>query len=309
MTTTIRRWQDSDFYLSSAGTTNVREQLIKLQSIGKLVRALSDASTVDTNGDKLQDRLLGLSLGDLTQRHKWRVLYDNLNDRFLVQYNTGTDAAKVWVEQLRIDASGNLTTTGTLTIASSTTTNGGIRLGGDLDANGFYLKNVGQVRTGDLIADRSTNLNGTDTKIRGTKFFDISYNENGGNQLISAATLTDVTSLTALTLPNTAAPITSRKFLVSFDIQLSNTAGSENFVFATLYNGPNGTKSDTAIYISSQTMPASGSFGCSFRGQVRFTPAAANRTKLGLAIQSAGTSTLLGSAAGARCTMTIQEVP
>lgn len=146
MTTAIRRWQDSDFYLSGAGTANVREQLIKLQSIGKLVRALSDASTVDTNGDKLQDRLLGLSLGDLNQRHKWRVLYDNLNDLFLVQRNTGTDAAKVWSERFRIDATGNVTTTGSLS-ATSVTLSSGLTLGGDLDVNDFYIKSAADIQT------------------------------------------------------------------------------------------------------------------------------------------------------------------
>lgn len=152
MTTAIRRWQDSDFYLSSASTTNVREQLIKLQSIGKLVRALSDASTVDTNGDKLQDRLLGVSLGDLNQRHKYRILYDNLNDRFLVQRNSGTDAAKVWVELLRIDSSGNVTTTGSLsatTIATRVTDDdtAGLVLSSDLDMNDFYIKNAQDIQT------------------------------------------------------------------------------------------------------------------------------------------------------------------
>lgn len=150
MTTAIRTWADSDFYLSSAGTTNVREQIIKLQSIGKLVRTLSDASTVDTNGDKLQDRLLGLSLGDLNQRHKYRVLYDNANDRFLVQRNSGTDASKVWVELLRIDSNGNLTTTGSLSIASSATTSGGVELGGDLDVNDFYIRNAEDIFTQDM---------------------------------------------------------------------------------------------------------------------------------------------------------------
>ncbi len=148
MTTVIRRWQDSDFYLSSAGTANVREQIIKLQSIGKLVRALSDASTVDTNGDKLQDRLLGLSLGDLNQRHKWRVLYDNLNDLFLVQRNTGTDAAKVWSERFRIDATGNVTTTGSLSATAVTVRNvAGLVLGGDLDVNDFYIRSAADIQT------------------------------------------------------------------------------------------------------------------------------------------------------------------
>jgi hypothetical protein len=165
VTTAIRTWADSDFYLSSAGTTNVREQIIKLQSIGKLVRALSDASTVDTNGDKLQDRLLGLSLGDLTQRHKYRVLYDNLNDRFLVQRNSGTDSSKVWVELLRIDNAGNVTTTGSLSTDALTTTAGGVTLGGTLDANDYYLrnldKNVGEFRTDSLRVHGASTLRAT----------------------------------------------------------------------------------------------------------------------------------------------------
>lgn len=146
MSTLIRTWPDSLFYLSRAGSANVLEQIKKTQLAAELLRVLSDASTVDTNGDKLQDRLLGLSLGDLTQRHKWRVLYDNVNDRFLVQRNTGTDASKVWVERFRIDASGNVTTTGDL-LTEAVTTGGKLTLGGDLDANGFYFRNVDDIQT------------------------------------------------------------------------------------------------------------------------------------------------------------------
>lgn len=148
MTTSIRTWPDSLFYLSRAGTANVLEQIKKTQLAAELLRVLSDASTVDTNGDKLQDRLLGTSYGDLNQRHKWRVLYDNTNDRLLVQRNTGTDASKVWSERFRIDASGNVTTTGTLSATAVTVREvEGLTLGGDLDMNGFYIRNAEDIQT------------------------------------------------------------------------------------------------------------------------------------------------------------------
>jgi hypothetical protein len=150
MTEIIRSWPDSGFYISSAGTQNALEQFTKLQTIAKLGRALSDASTVDTNGDKLQDVLTGLSLGNLTQRHKWRVLYDTTNDRFLVQRNTGTDAAKVWAERFRIDASGNVTVTGTVSTTGITITSSGLTLTGDLDVNDFYVRNAEDIFTNDL---------------------------------------------------------------------------------------------------------------------------------------------------------------
>lgn len=147
MTTVIRTWADSDFYIDSSDGADLLEQFMKLQRIAKLVRSGSDASTVDTNGDKLQDILQGVSLGDLTTRHKWRVLYDNLNDRFLIQRNSGTDASKVWVEQARLDASGNLTVTGSMSTDSLTTTAGGVTLGGDLNVNDFYIRNADDIQT------------------------------------------------------------------------------------------------------------------------------------------------------------------
>ena len=164
MTEEIRKHADSLFYTSAASTANVREQLIKLQQSAKLIRALSDASTVNTNGDKLQDILTGLSFGNSTQRHKYRALYDTTNDRYIIQRNSGTDASKTWVELLRIDSSGNVTTTGTLSTDSLTTTAGGVTLGGNLDANGFYVRNVdkyvGLVRTDSLLVHGTATFDG-----------------------------------------------------------------------------------------------------------------------------------------------------
>lgn len=167
MSEQIRSWQDALFYFSAASTANLREQLIKLQQASKLLRALSDASTVNTNGDKLQDILTGLSFGNSTQRHKWRMIYDTTNDRWLVQRNSGTDASKTWVEMLRIDSSGNVTTTGSLSTDALTTTAGGITLGGVLDANDFYFRNVakivGRTRTDSLVVHGTSEHSGAAT--------------------------------------------------------------------------------------------------------------------------------------------------
>lgn len=163
MTEFIRSWPDSLFYISQAGTTNVREQINKTQLAATLLRALSDAALVDGTGSKLNEILTGLSLGNLSQRHKWRVIYDTTNNRFLVQYNTGTDASKTWAERFRIDSSGNVTTTGTLTISSTTTTSGGVRLGGDLDANDFYIKNAEDIFTNDLRVGNNLTLSNNHT--------------------------------------------------------------------------------------------------------------------------------------------------
>ncbi len=364
MTTVIRTWPDADFYLSSAGTTNVREQLIKLQSIGKQVRALSDASTVDTNGDKLQDRLLGLSFGDQNQRHKWRVLYDNVSDRFLVQRNTGTDAAKVFAERFRLDASGNVTTTGTLTAASSVSLGGALTLGGTLDANRFYIRNVDKMyvlnsvelgnggrlsfdqnssfrlTSNDVLAlrlggfdavsfdgDAANPVNGfimrssatgvapvlgttgSDTDVgldfatkgagrvtvNGAGVFNPTRGATATTQDISAATETDITSLTALTLPTTTS-VNTKTFEVSFTINVVETSGSNNLVTIRLYNGANGTKADTLVYATSSTLLASALNQGICVSSVTFTPGASNRTKFGLAVISSAICRIQGVA-------------
>ena len=163
MTEIIRSWPDSLFYMSQAGTANVREQINKTQLSATLLRALSDSATVDSTGSKLDEILTGLSLGKQTQRHKWRVLYDTSNDRLIVQRNSGTDAAKVWVELFRIDSSGNVTTTGTLTTDSITltqATSGGvaIRMAGDLDMNDFYIRNAEDIYTQSLRVGQNLTL-------------------------------------------------------------------------------------------------------------------------------------------------------
>lgn len=167
MTQIIRTWPDSLFYLSQSGTTNVREQINKTQLASTLLRALSDASTVDSTGSKLNEILTGLSLGNQSQRHKWRALYDTVNDRYTIQRNSGTDASKTWVDKLRIDSSGNVTAIGTLSttqlIVSGVSGQPGIRMVGDLDMNDFYIRNAEDIFTNDLRVGHSLTLQNNHT--------------------------------------------------------------------------------------------------------------------------------------------------
>ncbi len=324
MTTQIRTWQDSDFYLSSAGTANVREQIIKTQSISKLVRALSDASTVDTNGDKLQDRLLGLSLGDLTQRHKYRVIYDNLNDRFLVQRNSGTDASKVWVELLRLDASGNLTVVGNFSQDLIETDTGEVVLGSTLNVNDFYIrnidKNIGEFRTDDLLVHDATTLNEatiTSLTVPTSAGFQVGSNDatpfpytyaiNAANQAIVGGVNTNLTSLTGLTLPNTSGDITTRSFLVRFNVTVVDTSGVSNSIPISLYNGPNGNSSDTKVYQAGGIGTAGFAPGV-ISGLYRLTPGASDRTKIGLTCGPTSACTVFGES-NIFATIYVTEIP
>lgn len=164
MTTVIRQWPDTLFYIPTTGSGNALDSLQKIALSTKRDRTIHDAQTVDSNGDEQQDVLQGLSFGNLAQRHRYRLFYDHDNARILVQRNTGTDAAKVWGEILRLDASGNLTPAGSLSADALTATAGGLIVSGDIDANGYYIrnldKNVGVFRTDSLVVHGSSQLSG-----------------------------------------------------------------------------------------------------------------------------------------------------
>lgn len=320
MTEQIRSWPDALFYTSAASTANVREQLIKLQQGGKRLRALNDASTVNSNGDVFQDILTGLSFGNSTQRHKWRALYDTTNDYYLIQRNSGTDASKTWVEKFRIDSSGNVTVSGTQSTTGQITATGGIRMGGNLDMNQFYIRNLekinGLARTDTLIVhDTSrlfgdvslyrnasvaqnfyvagtTELGGT-TSVEGANVFEYTYaSKTGADQAISALTLTDITELSGLTLPNTS-KVNTRTFEVQFAVQLTDTSAAANQFSIRLYNGANGTKADDLVYVTQGSMAASQP--ATLPGLFHFTPSASTSTKFGLAVISIGTLNVNGT--------------
>lgn len=321
MSEQIRSWPDSLYYYSAASTANVREQLIKVQQASKLIRALSDAATVNTNGDKLQDILTGLSFGNSTQRHKYRALYDTVNDRYLIQRNSGTDASKTWVELFRISSSGAITTTGAITAAGGiSTTGGGITLGGNLDVNQFYIRNLekinGRTRTDSLIVHDTSRLFGDvnlyrnasvaqnfyvagtsdfagTTTVKGANVFDYTYGvKSGSDQSISALTLTNITSLSGLTLPNTS-KVQTRTFEVTFAVQVTDTSGATNSYSIRLYNGANGTLADNLIYVVQGSMAANQPTTIS--GLFHFTPSSSTFTKFGLVVISVGTVTVTGS--------------
>jgi hypothetical protein len=124
--------------------------------------------------------------------------------------------------------------------------------------------------------------------------FDYTYGVTGANQNISAATETDLTSLTALDLPNVTGTLTSRRFMVMFNLSLTETSGAANLIQVKVYNGSNGTKADTLVYAAARVLPASALLE-QISGQIRFTPGASGRTKLGLALTSGGTCTVGGT--------------
>lgn len=123
------------------------------------------------------------------------------------------------------------------------------------------------------------------------------YATKTGNQAITAATETDITSLTALTLPNTAATLTSRKYLVRYQVPLAESAGANNLIVVKFYNGTNGTKADTLVYESSRTILAN-ALGESITGMFQFSPGAAGRTKFGLSIASGANCAVAATATG-----------
>jgi len=225
VTELIRSWPDSGFYISSAGTQNALEQFTKLQTIAKLLRALSDATQVDSNGDKLQDILVGQSLGNLSQRHKWRTLYDTVNNRYLIQYNTGTDAAKTWSEVFRLDTSGNLTVTGTISTDSITTTAGGLTLTGDLDVNDFYIRNAEDIFTNDLRVGGNLTLKNNHTP--GWVYI--------AQKTASSAAVIDLTGLTHYP-----------RYMVTLDGVVPNTDGVSLLMRTSTNNGA--TYDETAAY-------------------------------------------------------------
>lgn len=124
------------------------------------------------------------------------------------------------------------------------------------------------------------------------EFLDNTYGANSSNQAITAATETDITALTALTLPNTAATLSSRKFLVMFSVSVSDTSAAANLVTLKLYSGANGTKADTPVHSVLHDLVASKN--AAITGMIRFSPGGATATKVGLAITTAGNATVNG---------------
>ena len=146
MSESNRNFDTSLFYLSKTDLASA--QIQKLQRTAKLTRALSDAATVETNGDTLQDKLLGLSFGNDTLRRTFRTYYDQTTNKFRIQHNTGTDASPNWFSVQKIDPDGDTTIVGDLTAQAALTVTGRTTLGGTLDLNDQNVINGNGVTAG-----------------------------------------------------------------------------------------------------------------------------------------------------------------
>lgn len=133
------------------------------------------------------------------------------------------------------------------------------------------------------------------------------YAVNAASQAIPGATDTDLTSLTALTLPVTTT-VSSRKFRVTVAVGVLDTSGAANFALIRVWNGANGTKADTMIRES-----AAAGMGANLGAQIsftfEFTPGADSRIKIGLsAVNLAGNFSVDGT--GVRVSsLLVEEVP
>ena len=82
----------------SAQLTSMRENS---DTLSVLVRAA--VADIHTNlSDDSDNDLAGWELGELDFHNRFRLFYDKDDDEFKIQFNTGTEAAPVWVDQFRI---------------------------------------------------------------------------------------------------------------------------------------------------------------------------------------------------------------
>lgn len=124
--------------------------------------------------------------------------------------------------------------------------------------------------------------------------FPVTYAANAADQAISAATETDLTSLTGLTLPVTST-VNTRTFEVDASVVVVNTSGTTaSDCFLRFWNGANGTKADTP-FIDSELILAPNFIGTLTLTAFRFTPANSAHTKFGLSLATTQATTLRGT--------------
>lgn len=134
--------------------------------------------------------------------------------------------------------------------------------------------------------------------VEGAEVFDYNYAATSANQAITAATETDITTLTAITLHNTAATLVNRRFWVQFHVTMADTSGAANAAVIKVYNGANGTKADTQVYQAGDTLTAS-TLATTISGGFLLTPTGSGSTKVGLSVTTGGNAQVNGASTGA----------
>ncbi len=131
------------------------------------------------------------------------------------------------------------------------------------------------------------------------------YAAASADQAISGTTETDITTLTALTLPVITA-VDTKNFRVRVTLSISNGATPANDLTIRLYSGTNGTKADTEIALTKTSFAVAADFtNVSF--EIVYSPSADTDIKLGLSIQGLANSNVLG-ASNAISNISVEEV-
>ena len=118
------------------------------------------------------------------------------------------------------------------------------------------------------------------------------FGDKASNQNITGATVTDVTELTALTLPTTSG-VSSRSYEVVVSLGILDTSGSANSVTVNVYSGANGNKAENVAASGTHEVIASTTGRITYLQ--RFTPASDTHIKFGVAMLSDGNCTVIGS--------------
>lgn len=144
---------------------------------------------------------------------------------------------------------------------------------------------------------------GTNTVVRDSQpDTSFKYVEKTDGDVATSGVTTDVTGLTAITLPGLGGNGT-RQFYISFSAVMEINTGSATVY---LYGGANGNATDTLLHsvtLHHATAPDTNRHNASF-GPIRWTPAAGN--KLGIALSDAATSASLIAGATTRATLLIE---
>ena len=149
MTDLRRKAPQEMFYFSSSGITTqdiLQTEMSKLGTVLNHVRKWIDASFVYNNNESvINDKLTGWGFGTNAVRSDVREINDYANTRLRFQKNTGTDDSPVWVDLLTVLTISPYTVTmaGGFVAGGNSIVQGSLTLGGNLDLDGFYLKNLG----------------------------------------------------------------------------------------------------------------------------------------------------------------------
>ena len=82
-------------------------QLNEIRQDTEILNVLARSLVFDNNVDPIKESvLLGTEYGNLSQHNRFRAVYDEGSDQWVVQVNTGTEASPIWVTSISVDSNG-----------------------------------------------------------------------------------------------------------------------------------------------------------------------------------------------------------